>query len=259
MQADLSLNPAETADKLINFIKITLQKTGFSRLVVGLSGGIDSATSLALGVEAAGVNNIYAGIFPYGELNKEGTADAKLIADKFQIPPENVVLTDIKPLADPILVTDPSMSRLRRGNIMVRTRMVLLYDLAKRNDALVLGTENKTENLLGYFTRFGDEASDLEPLINLYKTQVKKLAKYLGVPDKIITKTPTAGMWPGQTDEGELGFTYEEADKILHFYCDKKNKKEEIIKVGFAPETVEKVIKRLNENSFKHGLPYTPD
>ncbi len=140
---------------------------------------------------------------------------------------------------------------------MVRMRMILLYDLSKKYNALVLGTENKTEHLLGYFTRFGDEASDIEPLQNLYKTQVKQLASYLGVPEEIIKKPPTAGMWQGQTDEGEFGFTYEEADQILSLWHDKKADREVIIKAGFSPDTVDKVIKRVTDNSFKHNLPYT--
>jgi len=134
--------------------------------------------------------------------------------------------------------------------------MILLYDLAKKLQALVLGTENKSEYLLGYFTRFGDEASDIEPVRHLYKTQVRQLALYLGIPRKIINKAPTAGFWLGQTDEKELGFTYEEADKILYLYFDLKKRKEEIEKIGFKKETIKKVISRVKANDFKHKLPY---
>ncbi|MBI3380218.1 NAD+ synthase [Candidatus Gottesmanbacteria bacterium] len=258
MLIDLSFNSQKITQKLINFIQHTLKKTGFTRLVIGLSGGIDSATSLALGVKAIGADNIYVCMFPYGELNKEGLDDAKLIVDEFKIPAGNIKAIDIKFLVDSVVKLDPSVNNIRSGNIMARMRMILLYDLSKKYNALVLGTENKTENLLGYFTRFGDEASDVESLLNLYKTQVKQLAKYLEVPEKIINKIPTAGMWQGQTDEGEFGFGYEEADKILYLIHEKKYKKEKIIKEGFDQKTVEKVIKRVSDNSFKHFLPYTP-
>lgn len=258
MSIDLSIDPQKTRDELVDFIKNTLTKTGFPHLVIGLSGGVDSATSLALGMKAVGENNIYVGVFPYGELNPEGVNDAKSLIKKFNIPENNVSIIDIKPLADPIIHIDSSMNDLRAGNIMVRMRMILLYDLSKKYNALVLGTENKTENLLGYFTRFGDEASDLEPIITLYKTQVKQLASYLKVPEVIIKKAPTAGMWLGQTDEKEFGFTYEEADQILHLYFDQKLTKNDIIKVGFGEEKVMKVIKRAEDNAFKHNLPYIP-
>lgn len=258
MVIDLSINPQETADQLISFIKQTLRKTGFSRLVIGLSGGVDSAVSLAVGVKAIGPENIFAGIFPYGELNKEATNDAKLLADAFQIPSANISIIDIKQLVDPIVNIDSSINELRRGNIMARMRMIILYDLAKKHNALVLGTENKTEHLLGYFTRFGDEASDIEPIRGLYKTQVKQLAGYLKIPEKIIKKPPTAGLWKGQTDEGEFGFSYEEADRILSLWHDKKYKKEDIVKTGSSPELVDRVIKRVLDNSFKHDLPYMP-
>lgn len=256
MSVNLSINPSNTANQLIDFIRKTINKASLSRLVVGLSGGVDSATSFALGVKAIGAENIIVGIFPYGDLSKEGTDDAQILISKLHIPDKNVKLIDIKPLVDPVFKIDPSIDQLRQGNIMVRMRMILLYDLAKKYNALVLGTENKTEHLLGYFTRFGDEASDIEPLRNLYKTQVRQLASYLKVPQKIIEKPPTAGMWVGQTDEDEFGFTYEKADQILYLWHDKKYKKEEVIKAGFNPDVVDKVINRLSDNSFKHNLPY---
>ncbi len=256
MSIDLSISPQQTAGKLIDFIKNILKQAGFSKLVLGLSGGIDSAVSLALGVKAIGAQNIFVGIFPYGELNKEGAEDAKLLVDHFNIPDSNINLINIKPLVDPLVNTDSKMDDLRRGNIMVRIRMILLYDMSKKYKALVLGTENKTEHLLGYFTRFGDEASDLEPIINLYKTQVRELASYLGVPEKIIKKAPTAGMWIGQTDEKELEFTYEKADKILFLLNDKKYFLKDVVQAGFEENIVKKVVKRVKNNSFKHKLPY---
>ncbi len=255
MLIDLSINPQKITESIVQFIKNTLKKTGFSKLVIGLSGGVDSATSLTLGVKTISAENIYVGIFPYGELNNTSTIDAKLIVDFFHIPQKNISFIDIKPLVDRIIELDKSTDDLRRGNIMARMRMILLYDLSKKHQALVLGTENKTEHLLGYFTRFGDEASDMEPIINLYKTQVKQLASFFKVPEKIIKKAPSAGMWIGQTDEGEFGFSYEEADQILYLMYDKKYTKEAIIHAGFSQDLVERVIKKVTDNSFKHNLP----
>ncbi|MBI5452578.1 NAD+ synthase [Candidatus Gottesmanbacteria bacterium] len=274
MFIDLSLNPAKTAVEIVRFIKNTVHNAGFSRVVVGLSGGIDSVVTTTLAVKTLGSSNVYVGLFPYGELNKQAVEDAKLIIGQLGIPPSNVALIDIKPLVDVIYSSSEARSSrpaspagrqartinigsLRNGNIMVRVRMILLYDLSKRFKALVLGTENKTEHLLGYFTRFGDEASDIEPIRHLYKTQLKQLAIYLDIPEKIIKKPPTAGMWQGQTDEGEFGFTYEEADKILYLYADLRKKREEIEKMGFKKEIVEKVISRVEKNKFKHKLPHS--
>lgn len=137
---------------------------------------------------------------------------------------------------------------------MARARMVILYDLAKKHQALVCGTENKSEFRLGYFTRFGDEASDFEPIQHLYKTQVYQLAKYLNIPKNIILQVPTAGLWEGQTDEGEFGFSYKEADIVLYLYFDKGKAISQIITKGFP--NAQKIIDRAKANSFKHHLPY---
>lgn len=289
MLPDLSINPQKTVEDITSFIKQTVKKAGFSRVVIGLSGGIDSSVSLSLAVRALGISNIYIGLFPYGDLDKEGMEDAKLMIKKLNIPESNIYLIDIKEMADSIVnglktparcceappkvgrrrllgsggvSKAPNITLLRKGNIIVRLRMILLYDLAKKHHVLVLGTENKTEYLLGYFTRFGDEASDIEPIRGLYKTQVRELAKYLEIPEKIIKKSPSAGMWKGQTDEDELGFTYEKADQILHLFIDLKKSREEVVKFGFKKEVidvvdvVDKVIKRLKDNQFKHKVPY---
>lgn len=256
MPTDLVINPEITSNRIIEFIRKTVHNAGFSKLIVGLSGGLDSSVSLSLAVYALGTSNIYVGLFPYNEWGKEGLEEANLLIKQLKIPSNNINLIDIKPLVDLIIKADSTMDDLRKGNIMVRLRMILLYDLAKKYKALVLGTENKTEYLLGYFTRFGDEASDIEPIRHLYKTQVRELAKYLDIPEKIIDKVPSAGMWKGQTDEGEFGFTYEQADQILYLYVDKKKSRKEIISCGFKEEVVDKVLKRLKNNEFKHKAPY---
>ena len=144
--------------------------------------------------------------------------------------------------------------RVRLGNIMARVRMIILFDLDKKQKGLVCGTENKSEALLGYFTRFGDEASDIEPIQHLYKTQVYELAKYLGVPKEIIEKPPSANLWESQTDEGEFGFTYKEADQVLFHYYDKKLKLEEIKSKGFV--NADKIINFSLKNTYKHHTPY---
>lgn len=144
--------------------------------------------------------------------------------------------------------------RVRLGNIMARTRMIVLFDLAKKNQALVCGTENKSEHLLGYFTRYGDQSSDIEPIVHLYKTQVFALAHYLKVPEQIIKQTPTAGLWPNQTDEGEFDFTYKEADQVLFQHFDQKKSIDWIKKQGF--KNAEKIIRFAQKNFYKTLVPY---
>lgn len=265
--------PKIESERIIKFIRDTLQKTKIQNVVLGLSGGIDSATSLYLLKHAIPKENIIiAHLHYYDPLNLE-----PLVND---LPKENFLNISIKESVDEITVIlersfvlqnkaiessskKKILSRslplqddkVRFGNIAARIRMILLYDLAKKYNALVCGTENKSEHLLGYFTRFGDEASDFEPIRHLYKTQVYELAKYLKVPDQIIKVEPTAGLWKGQTDEKEFGFTYKEADQVLYLYFDKKISIDEIKKQGF--NNAEKIIKRVKENSYKHKTPYT--
>lgn len=252
----LKIDPDRTAEEIINFIKKTVRGAGFSRAVIGLSGGIDSSTVCALAVKALGARNIIGAVMPFGNRNREAINDVNALTGILNIPAENILKIDIKPFCEPIFLKLGEKDLLRKGNIMVRIRMVILYDTAKKFKALVMGTENKTEYLLGYYTRFGDEASDLEPIRGIYKTQVRQLAKYLELPKNIIQKTPTAGMWKGQTDEGEFGFSYEEADRILFLHTEEGLKENEIVKKGFEEEDVKKVLKRMRENEFKHGLPY---
>lgn len=257
MKAELLIDSARETERIIKFIKSTVKQAGFEKVVIGLSGGIDSSTVLALSVKALGRNNIFGVMLPYNDWQKRAIEDVFKLADDLKIPRENILNINIKPLVDPIISEAKVTEDLRKGNIMVRMRMIILYDLAKKYKALVMGTENKTEYLLGYFTRFGDEASDIEPLRQLYKSQIYQLARYLKLPEKIIQNVPTAGMWPGQTDEGEFGFTYKEADQILFLHIDKGLSEIEIIKRGYNKEVVRKVLGRMKENEFKHRLPYT--
>lgn len=252
------VDPKQTTKALIRFIKNAFQKAGFTRAVIAMSGGIDSSTSCALAVRALGKENIYPLLLPYGMLNKEGVTDTLLFINVLQVPKRNVTQIDITPLVDPIFSLDPTMDIIRKGNLMARTRMILLFDQAKKRKALVIGTENKSEHLLGYFTRFGDEASDIEPLRNLYKTHVYQLAEYLDIPKPILTKKPTAGLWENQTDEDEFGFTYKEGDEILSYLYDKHKTIDEITKDGFKREVIEKVKAWVEKNDFKHHLPKLP-
>ncbi len=250
----LLINPKTETEKIINFLKSIYRKTGIDKVVIGLSGGIDSTTVHYLLKKAYKPENIIGVSLPYTFIKK--------IVDQF----EKVVLKDegIKfffdlgaplgrvPTETKKFDTEP-LKKARLGNIMARVRMIILFDLAKKYGALVCGTENKSEKLLGYFTRFGDAASDIEPISHLYKTQVRQLADYLKVPEKIIQQSPTAGLWDGQTDESEFGFTYEEADQVLYLYHDRSI---DIDKIKKDFPNAEKIIKRFKNNQFKLKTPY---
>lgn len=252
-----SKDPNKEIEKIVVFIKQTVNNAGFSDAVIGLSGGLDSAVSCSLAVGALGVDHVYPILLPCGALGMQGVLDAMKLIEKLHIPLAHVTRIDIKPSVDMIIKSDVMMDRVRRGNIMARVRMTYLFDQAKKRRALVIGTENKTEHILGYFTRFGDEASDVEPTRHLYKTQVYELAKYLTVPDEIVQKPPSAGLWPEQTDEGEFGFTYKDADEILSLLVDEKKTEEEVVAAGFDKPLVLAVSHRLSTNGFKHKTPYT--
>lgn len=256
----LEIDCQEITRKIVEFLKDEVYKAGFKKVIVSTSGGVDSSTVALLAVKALGPRNVLIARFPYQDLNKDN--DAKLVISALEIPKENVFEIEISGMVKPFLLRfhldkGGTLEKIRLGNIMARVRMILLYDLAKREKALVCGTENKSEDLLGYFTRFGDEASDLEPIRNLYKTQVIALAKYLGVPQRIIVKPPSAGLWKRQTDEEELGFSYKIADKILYLHFDKRHPWEEIERIGFKKETVDKVRLQVEKNEFKHKVPKT--
>ncbi len=247
--------PAIVSRQITSFLKKETKKAGFKRLIVAVSGGVDSATAAYLAVKALGRDNVLLLFLPFGNLNPQGLVYAKLVAKSLAVPQKNIWQIDILPLCQPFFKLDPYLDHIRQGNIMARVRMIVLFDLAKKYQALVCGTENKSEYYLGYFTRFGDEASDLEPLRSLYKTQVKVLASHLGVPQPIINQPPTAGLWPGQTDEGQFGFSYETADQILYLFLEKKLSPSSISQKGFSPALIKKVLSWVKQNAFKHHLP----
>jgi len=247
---------SQEVEKIITFIKISFQKAGFSHAVLAVSGGVDSAVSLTLAVNALGEENVYPILLPYGILNTQGVLDGVELIIQLHIPLTHVVRIDIKKAVDDISGNEMGMGNIRKGNIMARVRMIYLFDQAKKRNALVVGTENKSEHLLGYFTRFGDGASDIESISHLYKTQVIELASYLKIPQKIVDKPPTAGLWPEQTDEGEFGFSYQDADQVLALLYDEKKSVDEVVSLGFSKEVVERIQSRVSHNSFKHTTPY---
>lgn len=248
----LNINPKNEKDKITDFLRNTLDKQKIKNVVIGLSGGIDSMVSFYLLKNILPLKNIFITHLSYFE---NSFADLDKIVKAAGVPSENIHYISIKEPTDTICkLLKIENDKIRIGNVMARIRMIILYDLAKKYNALVCGTENKSEHYLGYFTRFGDEASDMEPIRHLYKTQVYQLASYLNVPREFISKPPTAGLWEGQTDEKEFGFSYKEADPILYLYFDKKMSLDIIKNMGFA--NAEKIINFANRNAYKHHTPY---
>jgi NAD+ synthase len=250
----LKINPELENKQIVQFIKNTLRKQKIEKVVIGISGGIDSATSLYLLKNSIPLKNITAVTLPYFD---NQLADIHELTESIKLPKDNLKIISIKPMVDEIVktITIKSSDLVRKGNVMARVRMIALYDLAKKKNALVCGTENRSESLLGYFTRFGDEASDIEPIRHLYKTQVYELARYLRVPQPIVEKSPSANLWEGQTDESQFEFTYIEADKVLSLYFDQKLTVEAIEKQGF--KNTKKIIEFAKKNSYKHDTPYS--
>jgi NAD+ synthase len=252
----MSKDTAAIERRIREFIRATLATAGYSKVVMNISGGVDSAVTAALALQVVGTPNLFLAMMPYGELGTPGVHHARLLLDTLQIPGEQCVLLDIKRPVDVIAEQTVAPDRIRLGNIMARVRMIFLFDLAKRLDALVCGTENRTEHYLGYFTRFGDSASDLEPIRGLYKTQVWELARALNLPQPIIEQAPSAGLWEGQTDEEEFGFSYQEADAVLAHYFDEHLTVDDMVARGVPREIVAKVLERVERSAFKHQLPY---
>lgn len=249
---DLTINTDVARQILVRFIRSELTRVGFSRAVIGLSGGIDSALSFALAVEALGAENVLGVRMPYKSSSTDSLEHAQLLIDQYKTPSETIEITD---MVDPLLRYDPEMSKQRKGNIMARERMIILYDRSEAFRGLVIGTSNKTEILLGYSTLWGDMASAVNPLGDLYKTYVRQLARTLEIPAAIVDKPPSADLWIGQTDETELGFTYEEVDKLLFLLVDQRCSPQECIEEGFAKAFVDAVLNRIRRNQFKRMLP----
>lgn len=249
---DLTINTELARRILTGFIRSEITRMGFSRAVIGLSGGIDSAVSCFLAAEALGGQNVLAVRMPYRTSSPDSLEDAQRVIDAIGV---QSLTVDITPMVEPLFERFADMDNMRRGNIMARQRMIILYDQSAAFGGLVVGTGNKTEILLGYTTLYGDSACAINPIGDLYKTQLRQLAEALGVPESIRRKAPSADLWAGQTDEGELGYTYAEVDQLLYLLVDQRYTPQECIEAGFEAAFVHKVVERMRRNQFKRILP----
>jgi NAD+ synthase len=254
----LELDWAEVETKITRFIKDYVLKSKAKGIVLGLSGGIDSSTVAALSAKAIGGNNVLGLMLPEKETyNPKDIEHAKIVAEKFGLKTE---IIDITPVLEAFRKSMPifdDRDRLCKGNLKARTRMVYLYYYANRLSLIVCGSSDKSETMIGYFTKWGDVAADISPIMDLYKTQVKKLARHIGIPKEIVEKPPSPTLWPGQTAEEELGLKYETLDLILygleHFM-----KTDEIAEqLGLQKALVEKVKKRWQSMEHKRRMPLT--
>jgi len=248
----LNINPKITAKKLIDFISDTTASKGFKKVVLGLSGGLDSTVVAYLSKAALGKENVTGILMPYGKLSSEALQHAKKAAKILKIRTECV---DITRMIDGYFKKIETADRIRHGNKMARERMSILYDLSEKYNSLVIGTSNRTELLLGYSTVYGDCACAINPIGSLYKTQLKCLAGYLKIPPYILDKPPSADFWRGQTDENELGYTYEAIDRLLFFMLDKRLTNGELVQKGFSRGFIQDIRKRMKKNRFKLQLP----
>ncbi|HSB66660.1 MAG TPA: NAD+ synthase [Anaerolineales bacterium] len=249
---DLTINTDLARQILTGFIRTEITRAGFSRAVVNLSGGLDSSLSCYLAAEALGAQNVLALLLPYKSSTPDSAEHARLVIGNLGVQSLTIPITD---MADGLIDHFPEMDRVRQGNIMARLRMIVLYDQSAAFKGLAVGTGNKTEILLGYTTLYGDSACAINPLGDLYKTQVRQLAKAIGVPQVILDKPPTADLWLGQTDEGELGFTYAEVDQLLYLLVDQRYRPEDCVEAGFDESFVRAVMDRVRRNQFKRVMP----
>lgn len=250
------IDPARAIEVIIAFIREQMRQAGYERLVIGLSGGVDSATVAYLAARALGAENLLAVRMPYRASSAASETDAMRVVDALGCRTE---LVDITPMVEPMLALidddDAAALNVRRGNVMARQRMIVLYDRSAAEDALVIGTSNKTEALLGYGTLHGDMAAALAPIGDLYKTQLRAVARELGVPEEVVAKAPSADLWPGQTDEDELGRSYESLDRALYALVDRRWSVERCMAAGLPRELVEWVERRVAMMEFKRQLP----
>ncbi len=250
-----AIEPAQAVDVIVRFIRAQMDQTGFERIVLGLSGGVDSATVAFLCGRAIGPDSLLAVRMPYATSSEASETDALRVVEALGCRTERVEIT---PMVDPMLAlieTDGADGNVRRGNVMARQRMIVLYDRSAAFDALVAGTSNKTESLLGYGTLHGDMAAAFGPIGDLYKTQLRAVATELGVPREIRDKPPSADLWPGQTDEGELGRSYDALDRTLFALVDRRWTEDRCIRAGLDRDLVEWVARRVAQMEFKRQLP----
>lgn len=248
----MKLNLPLVTDILTNFIKDETNKIGLENVIVGLSGGIDSALSATLAARTLGKKNVFLYYLPYKTSSEQSRKDAESVADFLGIDLREI---DISGYADEFFKKAGDISKLRKGNVMARMRMITLFDQSAKLNGIVLGTSNKTELLLGYGTWYGDLASAINPIGDLYKKQVWELSEYLEIPEQVITKKPTADLWEGQTDEDELGFSYEKVDRLLYKMIDERYTRADLLNEGFDEDFISQIYEKIRKNQFKRQLP----
>ncbi len=248
--------PALAEYALLKIIRSEITRIGLRRAVLGVSGGIDSALSLALVAKALGADNVTAVLMPYRSSSPASLEHGRLVCDTFGV---RYVTQEITPMVEPYFISQEKMNEMRRGNIMARMRMIVLYDYSAKENALVIGTSNKTEILLGYSTLWGDMASAVNPLGDLYKCQVRALSAFLGVPAPVIDKAPSADLWEGQSDEAELNLTYDMADRILYQHIDLCRSQDWVLRRLAACdgdiEAAQRIFRRIETSQFKRNMP----
>ena len=248
----LDLNLKEVHNELVKFLRENFKKAGFSKAVLGLSGGIDSALVAYLLRDALGKENVLAIMMPYKSSNPDSLNHAKLVIEDLGINSKTIEITD---MIDAYFKNEKEATSLRMGNKMARERMSILFDYSSKENALVVGTSNKTEIYLGYSTQFGDSACALNPIGDLYKTNIWDLSRYLKIPNELIEKKPSADLWEGQTDEQEMGLTYKEADQVLYRMLEENKKVEEVLAEGFNKDLVDNIVRRMNRSEYKRRMP----
>ena len=248
----LDLNLKDVHNELVKFLRENFKKAGFSKAVLGLSGGIDSALVAYLLRDALGKENVLAIMMPYKSSNPDSLNHTKLVVEDLKINAKTIEITD---MIDAYFKNEKDASSLRMGNKMARERMSILFDYSSKENALVVGTSNKTEIYLGYSTQFGDSACALNPIGDLYKTNIWDLSRYLKIPNELIEKKPSADLWEGQTDEQEMGLTYKEADQVLYRMLEENKTVKEILAEGFSKDLVDNILKRMNRSEYKRRMP----
>ena len=248
----LDLNLKEVHSELVEFLRESFKKAGFSKAVLGLSGGIDSALVAYLLRDALGKENVLAIMMPYKSSNPDSLNHAKLVIEDLGINSKTIEITD---MIDAYFKNEEEATSLRMGNKMARERMSILFDYSSKENALVVGTSNKTEIYLGYSTQFGDAACALNPVGDLYKTNIWDLSRYLKIPNELIEKKPSADLWEGQTDEQEMGLTYKEADQVMYRLLEENKTVEEVLAEGFNKDLVDNIVRRMNRSEYKRRMP----
>ena len=248
----LDLNLKEVHNELVEFLRESFKKAGFSKAVLGLSGGIDSALVAYLLRDALGKENVLAIMMPYKSSNPDSLNHAKLVVEDLGINSKTIEITD---MIDSYFKNEKEATSLRMGNKMARERMSILFDYSSKENALVVGTSNKTEIYLGYSTQFGDAACALNPIGDLYKTNIWDLSRYLKIPNELIEKKPSADLWEGQTDEQEMGLTYKEADQVMYRLLEENKTVEEVLAEGFNKDLVDNIVRRMNRSEYKRRMP----